>query len=618
MRSALNCANLRFLYAESGSNPSPQCKVRTRAGHAVAFNPASAVKSLFNYTATDPALHTPVNRVIFYNGTNVKTYDVLTDTIYNYSPAITISALKLSVAEAGTRAYIAAYNANGASTNQGYVVDTSNISEKLFEPPPTTANVTITPTETIAGSVTAGDHKIALVVTTNDGYTTRPGPVNSGTAVFAPVPFTSTGSKNIHLVVSGTWSAASASISILMSPITDPDTYYFVANATAAVPGGSPFSVNIDIDIADEALINSPPAIDYFSLLSQDPITRSGPFNPTFVVTYKNRMVYGAVDRIYISEPFNYQWITADQHVQFLPGLQTIFGAFPYRDGNLYLESAEGTYTLADSGDKPSSWAGPVLIAGGIGTTAQAALNRDPSADTAWVPGPTGLRAFTNGSYGDPPLSFWTPDWGRINWAAAATIELIDDLVNQTVRVLVPLDAATSPSHEMTFDYKSGKAPETIRYSLNTAPGRFCFAHVLNGTTNKPEVWLGPAASGTVWRKDNTLIDDVGAAITGQVYETQRILDIEEMTGSQSFHGADYTAKGTAVLTLIGFGPDHNKQTAPKETDLADWGAQKPGRRIYRQWLLNAENQSLQFSADAGWFELTEAESYWSPYLRQT
>ena len=287
-------------------------------------------------------------------------------------------------------------------------------------------------------------------------------------------------------------------------------------------------------------------------------MSRAGPFNPSFVVAYKNRMVYGAVDKVYISEPFNSQWISADQHVQFLPGLQTIFGAFADALSNLNLVSQEGTFSLADSGGVPANWAGPALVDGGVGTTAQAALNFSPKANTAWVAGTTGLRGLTNGVYADPPLNFWVPDWGRINWAAAATIELIDDLKEQTIRVLVPLNTvdangnvtaiATAPTHEMTFDYKSGNDPATIRYSLNTAPGRFCMALVLNATTQTPEVWMGPAATDVVWRKDKALTDDNGAQIAGQIYETNRILDVEEMGGPMAWHGGALHRTGYGAL----------------------------------------------------------------------
>ena len=237
-RNAIAAQNVRYSYAEENSVTVPQCKVRNaqRAGHGVAFNPASAVQSMFNFIATDPVLNTPVNEVLFYDGTQVKAYNVLTNAIAALSPPITVSALKLSVAEAGTRAYVASFNENGTPAGPGYLVDTSNVTEKLFEPPILTTNITITPSETLAGSVTAGVHRIALVLTTGGGYTTRPGPVDSFN-VFQPVSFTSSGGQNIHLAITGTWAAAVVGISILMSPVTDPGTYYFVANATAAIAG---------------------------------------------------------------------------------------------------------------------------------------------------------------------------------------------------------------------------------------------------------------------------------------------------------------------------------------------------------------------------------------------
>lgn len=622
-KTALQAKNIRYFYAESGAVGVPQCKVRTRAGHATAFNPASAVKSMSNFVATDPFLSSNVNRVIFYDGSSIKNYDVPSAAINDFHPPITgISALKISVAQASTRAYIAAYDANGIGATQGRVVDTLGDADKLFQGPPPNTVLTLTPIELGVGSVTAGLHNIGLIMTTRTGYSTKPGPVDLVSA-FIPVSITATGGKTIRVNVAGLpWPTSAASFALIMTPVDDPGTYYFAAGAGAAVPGGSNFTIQVEIDVSDAALLNSPPAAGYFDLLSQDG-AGNGPFNPSFVCAYKNRMVYGAGDKVYISEPFNFQWITETDHVQFLPGLQHITGAFPYRDGNLYLVSTAGTFALSDNGDKPVNWSGPQLIDGKVGTPAPAGMTRDPAQSRQWMATAAGLRLFQDGIYQDPPISFWQPDWQEINWGAATTIEIMDDFDEQTVRVLVPLGAATSPSHEFTFNYKSGPAPEAIRFSRDTPTGRYCFALVQSNSTGRLEVWLGPAASGTVWRRDKTATLDIAAAITGQVYETGRLLDVEELGGPVSFHGAHYTARGTANLKLIGWAPYDNlstrssdgiKHTDDKTTDLSQI---VNGKRVLRQWLMNAENQSLEFSADSGWFELTETEPYYTPWVRQ-
>ncbi len=618
LRNALAARNMRYMFVRTGEGV-PRCKPTTRAGHANAFNQGSAaVKSMVNFLATDPTLSALVNRIVFYTGAEVKVYDQVLGLVSSLSPALTASAFKAQIAQASTRCYIALYDVNGIGATQGRVVDTSYNADKLFEPPMLTTNLTLTPADSgTAGSVTAGLHKFALLVTTRTGYTTQPGPMDGTTGVFTPASLTAVGGQKVALTVTpNTWPSAAASIAIVMSPTTDPDTYYFVPGATYAVMGGGSMPGTINIDISDGDLINCVPAIDYFSLLCQNPVTKVGPFSPSFCIPYGNRMVYGAGDRVYISDPFNYQSITADQHVQYLPGLRQITGGFTYRDNNLYLGGPNYTYSLADNGDVPSTWAGPKLIDGKIGIPSPTAATQDPSSDQVLVATLSGLRLFANGSYQDPPLSFWQkPDWDRINWAYGSTIEVLNDLDAQTYRVLAPLDAATAPSHEMTFNYMSGKTPETVRYALNDVPGRYCFAVVQRYSTRRNEVWLGPASAGTqVWRRDESLDQDVGAAIATQVYETQRVLEPEQLGGPAAFHGAHFTADGTAVLRLIGYGANHTRSTPPKDTDLSSLIA---GQRVLRQWLLNSENESLEFSAQSGHFTLTEAEPYFTPWVGQ-
>ena len=689
-RAALNARNVRYFYQEDGFVGYPSKKVRTRAGHADAFNPATAIKSIFNYVVTDPILSTPVNRAIVYNGTEVKSYDVIANTYNSYNPALTMTALKISVAEAGTRCYIAGYDANGIGVAQGHVVDTSYDNDKLFEPPPTTATVVITGVEGGSGVVTAGVHNFLICVTTRTGYTTRPGPVDGSDT---PIPFsiTSTGGKELSITVTGTpWSTASLSVALLMTTTTNQARYFFVPFGTFGVPGGSNFGFTLTVNIDDADLEQATPADPFFDLLSQSG-AGTGPFNPAFVLAYGSRMVYGAGDKVYISDPNDFQSITADQNVQTLPGLQQIRTAFTYRDGNLYLVGDTYVYSLNDTGDVPAAWQAPQAIDQKIGTVSISGLTREPSQNIVAIAATSGLRLFENGSFLDPPLSFFQTDWMRINWAAAATIEVIDDLDEQTYRVLAPLDGASSPNFELAFGYKDGKDPKTIDYSLDDVPGRYCFALVKSNSTAREEVWLGPTASGTVWRRDKTLTLDSGSAITNQIWESQYQIPLPEQGGVFSFHGAHYTAQGTAQFQMVGwaFSPGRATKTiagitnplngavtiqvtahgfstgtrttlagvtgqtslntawvitvtdadhftlngavgngvgssggtavnamssGPKITDLS---TNPSGKRILRQWLLNAENESLEFSTQAGYFVMTEFEAYYTPWIGQ-
>lgn len=619
-RSALAATNVRYQYQNAQDTSYAQCKIRTREGHASAFSIATAVRSMFNYVATDPILHTPVNRVIFYDGSNVKNYDVPTNTTNAFNPAITgiTTGLKASVAEAGTRAYIAIFDNKGIGVSQGYVVDSSNNADKLFQGPPGPA-ITIAAADAIAaGTVTAGSHNFAVVIVTRTGYTTIPGPQSSG-GVFNPTTATASGGLKMDVLVSGApWPTATASIALLMTTTTNPAKYFFVPGAVAGVPGGLPFSFNFSVDIADEDLEQAVPADALFDQFSQD-VNGLGPFNPSFVCAYGRRMVYGAGDRIYISDPDDFQAINGIDSVLSLPGLRNIKTAFPFRDNNLYLLGDYWTYSTSDSGDIPSSWSGPHIVDGNLGTIAVLGRTVDPSQSYALVATQSGLRLFQDGAYQDPALSFWQPDWAAINWAAAPTIEVINDIEKQCFRALVPLGGATSPSHELVWNYMSDKTPETVRYSKNTVSDRYCFELVQNNTSGRREVWMGPgtaAGGGAVWRKDDTLTQDVGVDIAGQLWESQYLLDIEELGGLCAFHGLHFTAKGTATaFTITGFGPDHVKNAGAKVNNLATMAT--GGVRILRQWSMNAENQSIEFKTEIGWFELIEFEPYYTPWIRQ-
>jgi len=609
-RNALKAQNVRYEYSESGTAGVSQCKVRTRAGHSVAFNPGTAVHSMHNSTATDPQASTQHNFVYFYDGTNIKAYNVLASTINALNPPVGVSAAKLSAAEAGTFTYLAAYDSNGIGVGTGYVVDPSLNADTLFQGPPTTSEVTVSIVEPVgAGVVTAGTHKVLFVLSTRNGRTCAPGPIDPITSQVVPGTIVASGGLQLTVTLNGvSWPDSSQSVQLLMSPVDDVDTYYFVPGTTFAVGGGGPFSPSIHVNIDDAALINEPPALNYFNLIN------AGFFSPSFVVAYRNRMVYGAGDRVYISDPFDFQSITADQHVQTLPGLQTVIGAFPYRDGNLYLVSHEGTFALTDTGDVPVNWTSAQPVDMQIGTKAPQGMTHDPSRNDEWVATPGGLRLFTDGTYQDPPISFWQPDWQRINWAAPDHIEIVDMLEEQCIKILVPLDGATVPTHLMVYDYKSGKTPELIRYALHVISDRHCMCRVLNPTTGRYELWLGPLTPGAVWKQDAALTQDAGTDIAGQIYETSPLLDVEEMGGPAAFHGAHYTARGTALLTLTGFSLYHAKNSGAKTTDLS---TVPTGTRTLRQWLMRSENQSLEFKTDAGWFELTEVEVYYTPWIRQ-
>src|SRR5262249_33695959 len=137
------------------------------------------------------------------------------------------------------------------------------------------------------------------------------------------------------------------------------------------------------------------------------------------------------------------------------------------------------TYAFEDTGDVPVTWPSARLVDGFIGTQAPRGFTVNASTGLGWCAHTTGLYVFQGGAFNPLPVSYMNaPDWARINWAQAAKLQVVDDKDKQRVYVLAALDANTSPSHLLTFDYTNGMTTETIKYSLwNIAgylPGSIC------------------------------------------------------------------------------------------------------------------------------------------------
>ena len=117
----------------------------------------------------------------------------------------------------------------------------------------------------------------------------------------------------------------------------------------------------------------------------------------------------------------------------------------------------------------------------------------------------SGLRLFENGNASSTLRSpSFKQDWMRINWAAAATIEVIDDLDEQTY--LACSRRSTEHLRPTSSSLSATRTAKTRRRSITRSMMyRGATASLSVGKSNstaREEVWLGPTSSGTVWRRE--------------------------------------------------------------------------------------------------------------------
>lgn len=552
-----------------------------------------------------------LNRVILLQDTTA----VLIDISNNSSLALftQAGAKGLSVAEAGDKAFIASYTAAQLSAGKvrislplisGGQIDTA------FPPP--WANVP-TITDTGAGEVTQGVHLFGYVVESRTGFTGKPGPAPGG--VFAPVSFTvAAGGRALSMGFIVNTPPDTAFVQPIMTRSDNHDRWYFLPNGAVAVPGGATgWSISIPINISDERLADgAEEANGQFDMLTDN----SGGGSPaafSSVFSYGKRMAYVADNKVYFSDPDDYQAVTEAGHVVQVPGQKRIVTGFALRM-SCYLLGPGWTYEVADNGDLPSTWAYPTEVSGAIGTTSIQGVEWRTAGDYAWVASTAGLYLFS-GQYATRPVSYYqTPEWERINWAAPYAVQIRDDYVRQRVYVAAALDANTEASHLLVWDYARGMTPEDVDFSLdNFASGTFAsLGLVQTHDTLETEVWIGPRAAGNILHSVDGVHADNGTLAIGAIYETGLALtNADESKRINRFGGIAYAVSGSGVMHVSFFGLDHLRQvTVDSELAIA------PGWTYERQFHRIEENMSIQFATYNAneWFELTGLTFYWRPF----
>jgi hypothetical protein len=598
--------------------------VRTRYGFTPVWTPNQPIASLYNWLKGPDSASLEGSYLIYYTPTLGEVRyvpDLSSPTLSDSALYSQSSGWGVHVASAGPRIYTSVFNANGAGAGQCRVSSITGavlLTDKAFPAPMATVP---TVTETGSGDVTPGTHRVCYYILSRSGHRGKLAPFSSGS--FAPVSITASGGQQLQFQLTATWPADATAVYVAMTPASNNAEYVLVPGANASVTGGASSTVTLTIDISDEDLRSRGTSVtDYQLWLTQDG-SGNGPFNPSHVMEMDGRMWYLAVvnDRseVYVSEPGQYQQISADQHLITLPGDRTIKTWFSL-GGNTYLVGPTWTYAVTPTGDRPSLWAPPRLVDGLIGTIAPMGVDVNTSRGVAWVANQGGLYAFADGRYQDVPISRDVEsDWLEIDWNYAYLLRVKDDKDRNRVIVTAPTFGGTQ-SRIFVFDYTKGYSPEKVRYSSWSVSGFYpCGLEVWqNPSTKQSELLMGSLSfgdhAGVVARQKNAddfnPFNDIGSAIDC-AYETAPFPPAP--TGVNAHHMMKARLKGSGSVIITVKRTDQVSSAGPYTVAMSS----APNNDISKQYYLtNTPAVTYRFESNTvnHWMLLSKVEHYYKPF----
>lgn len=588
----------------------PPSRAKTREGTSAVFAVDGKVTNMHHYlSATADWLFFFEDGVI-----KVRVLDTgVTVTLF------TLAGRVMTIAEAGRKAYIAIALDNGNSAGQARFVNedvVGNPIDKAFMAP-----YIFTPTimDTGAGLCTAGAHNFGYLVTSRSGFPGKPSPAPSN--IFTPTSFTTAaGGRELRFEVTVDVTNPPVTIRPIMSTAENPNEYFIVPDAEATIfVAGTGLPIAITISIADDVLAAGATAVEpNFQYLSQS-VDGSGPFNPSRLINYGNRMVYVVGTKVYISEPLSYEIVTDDQHTQEIPGRKIIVTGFQIRN-TLYLLGPSYTAGLNDNGAVPRSWAIPYLVSASLGATGLDCVEWRTRGDYAWVANQRGCWVF-DGQYSEKPVTFYIAEWQQIDWTKPNLIRMCDDTINQRLHVAAPVitDEAPTPTEcnrVFVFDYSRGIKPEQIDYSLDDFDAdsfsSLCF--LFNKTLGKSEIWKGPSASGNIMKFDETADNDGDTGVIDSIWESGFIVGPRESKSRiNRFGRAELSVIGAGDLGLTAYGKDRISSFALPSLALTA----QPGKDLMSNMDLRNENMSLRLRSNAlgARFDVSMIRVYWREYM---
>lgn len=601
--------------------------VASRPGLSSVTTAAGKVTALYNWIAPNGN-----NYVLFQDGLLVKSFLQGGATTVLYTAAGPTRAT--SFADIDVWTYFCGYSTASAGTFQVQIYDGTNVDTAFRAAPALTA---ASASDTGAGLSTQGLHYFGFVYQNRNGFSTVPATAISG----APVSVTlNAGLRQVTIGVTlpalpdGGTSAngnIQATLFLLATAQANPAQWYFVPAAVAPstsvvsqpVPYNTPATLTFIFDISDDALeasadpANGPTASpNQFLLLTQAP-DGSGPFNPSFVVPYGTRMCYGAGTTLYVSDLSAPQQLTGDQNIVVMPNQRTLGYAFPLPGSNsLYITGAGYTAYVTDNSDVPATWSQPVFVGGSLGSPFPCNVCFRTAGNYVWMASERGLEIF-NGQFQQKPVTFLISGldssgnpigWNRVNWNAAYCVQVADDVKNQKCYVAVPLDGATEPNFMFVIDYQNapdgGIAFDNVDIGLDQYnPQIFAgIAVVRELATSKTNLWIGPAAGGSVLHFDTSVLCE-----SASWWESGLVRGVGEIPSSMIRVGMlDIWARGNSgapgLITVYGLDRTMNVQPQLQSTmGVPATLGPAPGILYLAKFdLAHINNYTVRFGTSAG------------------
>lgn len=466
------------------------------------------------------------------------------------TPILNIATMTgFSILTQYNRCYITPHNGTkGLASEFVYVYSGSGLARKAAGDAPIGSFTAATGT---AGTVNLGTHLIGCIYETDSGFYTQPGTI-------------------IAIVCDGT-----TNISITNAPIGPAGTikrHFIASDAIQDYDGntlgfemffipdgiiGDNTTTTITLDFYDTDLQIS---ADYlFDQMTSIPAGVSlGKFSARMVVCGPNTNA----SVVYISNDGSPESFNALNGFIICDPFETegVKNSLEYRSSLYLFKGNPGhTYSTSDNGSDPSTWDAPRIdssIGADIQGVSQFVDSKGANADFFLVADVNGFFLF-NGSYAkDFPLSYKIQNWwDRINKKYMNSVQVVVDPTQFNIYILVPLDAATSPSHILVADYSKGLNYEDITWHIwNSAAFTPVSITVDLSNTTKKNYLRCAGFAGNIFDQIAGQRDDNGIAIDN--YWVTALL-FEEPNWIHHYGGINLKVLGVGTLALTGYTLDY-------------------------------------------------------------
>jgi hypothetical protein len=405
------------------------------------------------------------------------------------------------------RAYISPHNGvTGLPGEKVYVYSGSGFARAAAGASPTGFNLTAANSLT-SGSIEEGDHIFAVAYESDTGFITGYGGF---------ITLSATGGKKADIAnvpIGNSWVVARHIVATKTIEDFNGDfenqTYYFVPDGRI----GNNTATTITVDFYDADLVEE--ASYLAEQLDEIPAGIA-------IENYNGRLVVGGEDSN--QSTIRVSKVGETESINEIEGLANInpgdAGAgiknlWVHRE-SLLISKAQRTYYVIDTGDEAAFWK-PLPSDMSVGAEPHSVgtvLDYGQTVkDIVFVGDRDGLHLY-GGTFSSTPISQKIEDvWSRINHAYFHTVEIAIDPVGAYGYCAVPLDAATSPSHILFFDYNNGLAADAVRWSVWNFPVAPVSIVVDVDVTTKRSVFKFAGYSGNVYKYDASASDDFGTAI---------------------------------------------------------------------------------------------------------